>query len=243
MTGLECVRDMRIACILEKIAIILKLTRTDVQETLNLYDNVVAGEGRACNTATILAACVLHVVRGEDHHTPITVPEIACSFQQVGHRVTPRLILRDYLTCKKFAPKGRFAKPSEHYLDTMILRVATFPGIANRAQQKAGLPLVEYVQALTTTTHHLVGGFPMWQRGGAKPALLAVRLIYVADRVLARQWGTPSVLTQEIVAAATGVAKTSIRDQEQYFRCHLKGKRFIEFWEGRGGPLDDVRGS
>ncbi len=55
--------------------------------------------------------------------------------------------------------------------------------------------------------------------------------------------GTPGVLTQEILAAATGVAKTSIRDQEQYFRRHLKGKRFIEFWEGLGGLLDDVRGS
>ncbi len=243
MTGLECVKVTRIGCILEKVATVLKLTSTDVQESWNLYEKVIVGEGWAYKTATILAACVLHAVRGEDHHAPITVPEIARSFQQVGHWVTPRLILRDYTTCKKYTLESRFAKSSEHYLDTMIARIAAFPGMAGRAQQKAGLPLAQYVQALTTTTRHLVGGFPMWQRGGAKPALLSARLIYVADRVLARKWGTPGVLTQEILAAATGVAKTSIRDQEQYFRRHLKGKRFIEFWEGQGGLLDDVRGS
>ena len=51
-----------------------------------------------------------------------------------------------------------------------------------------------------------------WQRGGRNPFILTGAIIYLADKLLARQYNQKAILTQKIISEATKIAEYSIRD-------------------------------
>ncbi len=53
---------------------------------------------------------------------------------------------------------------------------------------------------------------PLWHRGGRNPFILTGAIIYLADKLIAKENKQKSVLTQKVISEATKIAEYSIRD-------------------------------
>ena len=68
----------------------------------------------------MIAFCIFYAARKENHNAPITINEISLAFQNFGHRVNPRLILRDGVRYKKYLSDNSTPHKSEDYLTRLI---------------------------------------------------------------------------------------------------------------------------
>ena len=51
-----------------------------------------------------------------------------------------------------------------------------------------------------------------WDRGGRNPFILTGAIIYLADKLLSKEFNQKALLTQKIISIATDIAEYSIRD-------------------------------
>jgi len=51
-----------------------------------------------------------------------------------------------------------------------------------------------------------------WHRGGRNPFILTGAVIYLADKLLSKEFNQKTVLTQKLISDATKIAEYSIRD-------------------------------
>ncbi|MHA1373332.1 MAG: hypothetical protein ACTSR7_03450 [Promethearchaeota archaeon] len=52
----------------------------------------------------------------------------------------------------------------------------------------------------------------VWRRGGRNPFILTGAIIYLADKLLAKEFNQKAILTQKLISEATNIAEYSIRD-------------------------------
>ncbi len=70
----------------------------------------------------------------------------------------------------------------------------------------------EYQDKMVIKCRQILNNLTSWQRGGRNPFILAGAIIYLADRMLAREYYQRAVLTQKIISDATKIPEYSIRD-------------------------------
>ena len=84
------------------------------------YKKIIKNEEKVINNISLIAFCIFYAARKEFHNAPITINEISKAFQNFGHRVNPRLILRDGIRYKIHINKESQPHKSEDYLIRLI---------------------------------------------------------------------------------------------------------------------------
>ncbi|MBN2154948.1 MAG: transcription initiation factor IIB family protein [Candidatus Lokiarchaeota archaeon] len=164
------------------------------------------------NNISLIAFCIFFAVRNQYHNAPITINDIADTFQQLGHRVNPRLILRDGIIYRKILHKPQPHK-SEDYVNRLIECVVNSPEIIQRLKKKIPhMSVQRYRLNLYNQTMALLKEITIYQRGGRNPFIFAGASIYCADKILASKLCSKSVLTQKLASKAMNIAEYSIRD-------------------------------
>jgi transcription initiation factor TFIIIB Brf1 subunit/transcription initiation factor TFIIB len=178
------------------------------------------------NNISLIAFCIFFAVRNQYHNAPISINDICSAFQQLGHRVNPRLILRDGIMYKKIIHKPTPHK-SEDYVNRLIESVVNYPAIKQRLQKKAPkFSIHQYRLELYNHTIGILKEIKLHQRGGRNPFIFAGAAIYCADKLLALKNQTKSVLTQKLASNAMNIAEYSIRDHyvSIFKKLVIKGK-------------------
>jgi transcription initiation factor TFIIIB Brf1 subunit/transcription initiation factor TFIIB len=205
--------EYRIFNILNKITIYLNLNKNIKNNAAYYYKKIIKSEPKVINNISLIAFCIFYAVRKEYHNAPITIIEIANAFQNFGHRVNPRLILRDGLRYKKYLYKKVEPHKSEDYLVRLLNDVINHNHIEIRLEKK-GLKWNknEYENHLTSKCREILKSLSKWERGGRNPFILTGAIIYLADKLLAKELNQKAVLTQKLISEATNIAEYSIRD-------------------------------
>jgi transcription initiation factor TFIIIB Brf1 subunit/transcription initiation factor TFIIB len=205
--------EYRIFKILKKISTYLSLNK-NVRNNAAFYYKKITKKGKEIiNNISLIAFCIFIAVREENFNSPITINEITSAFQKFGHRVNPRLILRDGLKYKKLLDIKSKPHQSENYIIRLVNQIINHKELQERLINK-GSPWSknEFQQKLTRKSRKILEKLSIWKRGGRNPFILAGAVIYLADKLLANENSLKSVLTQNLVSEATGIAEYSIRD-------------------------------
>jgi transcription initiation factor TFIIIB Brf1 subunit/transcription initiation factor TFIIB len=109
---------------------------------------------------------------------------------------------------------------SEEYLNRLISTVVTQPEIQSRINESR-ISVEEYECGIHSAALSMLKELDSSIRGGRNPFILAVSSIYAADRKVSESRGIKPILTQRILARATGTAEYSLRD---HFCSLLKKK-------------------
>ena len=143
----------------------------------------------------------------------MTINEISEAFQNFGHRVNPRLILRDGIKYKKHLNKKSTPHRSEDYIIRLINDIINHKDLENRLQKK-GLSWSKerYHIELSKKCSEILKQLSDWHRGGRNPFILTGAIIYLANKLIAKDYNQKSVLTQSLISEATKIAEYSIRD-------------------------------
>jgi len=205
--------EYRIFNILNKISIFLNLGKNIRNNAAYFYKKIIKNERKVINNISLIAFCVFYAVRKEYHNAPITINEITNAFQNFGHRVNPRLILRDGIKYKHHLKNESTPHKSEDYLIRLLNQVINHTDISERLEKKGvNLSKIEFHNDLLHKCREILIKLPIWHRGGRNPFILTGAIIYLADKLLAKERLHKTVLTQKIISDATDIAEYSIRD-------------------------------
>lgn len=191
----------------------LELPKEIQEYAAYLYRKIKKNEDEIKNHVCLIAFCLFIAIRKNNRNAPVNIQEIANTFQDYGHRVTPRLILRNGMLYKKYIQSEVRPHVSEDYFSRLIDGVGKMENIESRLRKKGFKCSVEdYVVQLRKALQFLAKKFTMKHRRGRNPFILAGAMIYAADKILAKRLNKSPVLTQKLASIATGIAEYSIRD-------------------------------
>lgn len=168
------------------------------------------------NRIVLVATSLYVAMRETPNGTPITLNELAEGFQEQGHRISKKVIIRALWTLRpKLSEVINFAKillKSQDYIATVFQKLQTSENIKQRIIAR-GVSEQEYYPPLLMETRRLLQKIPYQARGGRNPYIFAVSTVYAADNVISKKkLGIRPVLSQKAIAKATKVAEYSVRD-------------------------------
>ncbi|MFX1260415.1 MAG: hypothetical protein ACFFAN_21405 [Promethearchaeota archaeon] len=205
--------EYRIFNILNKIALYLNLNKNIRNISAYYYKKILKNEKKVINNISLIAFCIFYAARKESHNAPITINEICKAFQNFGHRVTSRLILRDGIKYKRYLSKDVNPHKSEDYITRLIDDVINHKDLEKRLIKKGSYwSKKEFQIKLTVKCREMLNILTLRHRGGRNPFILAGAIVYLADKLLAKEFNQKSILTQKIISEATKIAEYSIRD-------------------------------
>ncbi|KKN57941.1 hypothetical protein LCGC14_0557240 [marine sediment metagenome] len=205
--------EYRIFNILNKISLYLNLNKNIKNNSAYFYKKIIKNESKVINNISLIAFCIFYAVRKEDHNAPITINEISRAFKNYGHRVNPKLILRDGIRYKHHLKNESPPHKSEDYLVRLIDQVINHNDLEERLKKKRIVwSKNEFQNKLIILCRTLLKKLTSWHRGGRNPFILTGAIIYLADKLLARENCQKAILTQKLIAEATQIAEYSIRD-------------------------------
>ena len=205
--------EYRIFNILNKVSIYLNLNKNIRNVAAYYYKKVLKNEKKVINNISLIAFCIFYAVRKENHNAPITIKEISKAFQSFGHRVNPRLILRDGIKYKHHLNKDSSPHKSEDYIIRLIDNVINHEDLEDRLVKKGNIwTKQEFRITLTKKCREILKLLTSNHRGGRNPFILTGATIYLADKLLAKEYNHKTLLTQKIISEATKIAEYSIRD-------------------------------
>ncbi len=205
--------EYRIFNILNKISNYLNLNKSIRNNAAYFYKKIIKIENKIINNISLIAFCIFLAARKENHNAPVTINEIAKAFQMFGHRVSPKLILRDGVLYKRHLINASTPHQSEDYLTRLINNVIHHPLLKDRLEKKGlSCSIKKFHLALTKKCQEILKQLSPWKRGGRNPFILTGAIIYLADKLIAREFCQKSILTQKMISEATKIAEYSIRD-------------------------------
>jgi transcription initiation factor TFIIIB Brf1 subunit/transcription initiation factor TFIIB len=205
--------EYRIFTILNKVSLYLNLNKNIRNNSAYFYKKILKNEQKVINNISLIAFCVFLAVRKEYHNAPITINEIAKAFQNFGHRVNPKLILRDGIRYKHHLNNESIPHKTEDYLIRLTNNVIHHRNLSERLEKKGSVwRKDEFQNKLLKKCREILIELPLWHRGGRNPFILTGAIIYLADKLLAKEHKLKAVLTQKIISEATNIAEYSIRD-------------------------------
>ena len=204
--------DYRIMNVLSDIIQMLKLNQIVRRDAAYYFRKIKSLNKSIRNNISLIAFCTFFAVRNQYHNAPITINDISDAFQQLGHRVNPRLILRDGILYKKIInrPKPHI---SEDYVNRLIESIVSSNAIRQRLRKKVpSCSILDYRLKLYNQTLIILQQIDIYQRGGRNPFIFAGAAIYCADKIIAVKTKNKTVLTQKLASQAMKIAEYSIRD-------------------------------
>lgn len=205
--------EYRIFNILNKISLYLNLSKNIRNNAAYFYKKILKYEERVINNISLIAFCIFFAARKENHNAPITINEISEAFQNFGHRVNPRLILRDGVKYKHHLNNDSSPHKSEDYLIRLVNEVMKHKELKQRLLIKGVTwSISDFQNKLTIKCREILKELPLLNRGGRNPFILTGAIIYLADKLLGKEYSQKAILTQKIISEATSIAEYSIRD-------------------------------
>lgn len=207
----------RIVKIMKDVSNNLKILPDFRKRAVYLYNKMIKGipktNNKIPNHVSLIATSLFLASREYSSYAPITIQEICLAFQELGHRVNCKMIIRDILEFRQYIDLKQIKHESKDYLERLLNNLYYNERYNARFKKKVHSGDIKpYIQELQTCSLKILQLIPKFVKNSRNPFILAGAAIYGADLVLARRNKTKRVLTQKLLADATGIAEYSIRD-------------------------------
>ena len=205
--------DYRIMKILNKITLYLNLAENVKNRAAYFYRIIKKSAVKITNHVSLIGFCIFYASREFFHNAPIGLRELCETFKLLGHRISPKLIIRDSLEYKQFLKLNNKHHRSEDYIVRFIDSIVNSQDVYGRMKKKAIFySKSEYRTLLNKKCISMLKILNDGIRGSRNPFILAGAVVYCADKLIAKERNVKSVLTQKIAANAMKIAEYSIRD-------------------------------
>ncbi|MEM3750012.1 MAG: hypothetical protein QXO59_04225 [Candidatus Jordarchaeales archaeon] len=188
------------------------------ERAINLYKRAIQ-QLKVSNHILLMAACLLHAVREQKTHAPVTLIEITEAFKSMGYKVAPKKLLKAAFLIRKVTGVHQTLRRSEEYLPRAINALLGSKSVILKLEEK-GMSVEDYRRELISMCMRILAETKK-EKGGRRPYIFTAAVIYCADKLLALRRGCSSILTQKLIAQSLGVAEYSLRD---HYNAVLKPK-------------------
>ncbi len=174
------------------------------------------------NHVLLIAMCIFLAIREHKHNAPITIQELSKAFNDLGHRVSPRTIIREIQKVRPYLGKiiTTNTRRSEDYINKIISKVFNYSLILDRLIQN-NIEIDQYKIYLRNKSYEILKKIDVNKRGGRNPYIFAVAVVYTCDQIYSKKRKQKSILTQKLLSEACNCAEYSIRDHFKYIRTNF----------------------
>lgn len=205
--------DYRILKILSQISEYLCLSNLVKSRAAYLYHDIKRKAPLIVNHVSLIGCCIFQASKENKSHSPIGIKELCKTFRLLGHRINPKLIIRDYLEYQKFLNNRIKPHQSEDYISKFIDCIVNSELVIKRMKQKRSIWNKEqYRKQLNKKCYEILKKLKYNVRCSRNPYILAATVVYCADRLLARENESKAILTQKIASLTMNIPEYSIRD-------------------------------
>ena len=208
--------DYRILRILNRITMYLKLSDNVKNRSAYFYQSIKKKATHIRNHVSLIAFCIYFASREFSQNAPISIKEICKVFTIMGHRINPKLIIRDSINYKFLIMKNKKSNQphkSEDYINRFVNSIVNSTEICDRMVKKGiSWTKEEYKRKLETTCNTTLKLLKLNVRRARNPFILAGAVVYCADKLIAKENKTKTILTQKSASNAMEIAEYSIRD-------------------------------
>lgn len=205
--------DYRILKILSNVSQYMKLTSIVKNRAAYFYQKIKKNAAIIRNHVSLIAFCIFYSSREFSQNAPIGIRELCTIFQELGHRINPRLIIRDSIEYQSIIKEKNNPHKSEDYIIRLVNAITNYPPIVNRMKKKSSTwNIDEYKDKLLKKSLDILRLMVPRIRGSRNPFILAGAVVYCADKILAKKHNSKSILTQKVASDAMEIAEYSIRD-------------------------------
>ncbi len=167
--------------------------------------------GKVTNHVLLIALCLLFSIKENGNKYPIKFQEIVRAFNEAGHRVTNKNILKLALDLGVPLSKTPVRK-SEDYIEKLTSQIVRNFEVKQEVVHRYGISIEKYHYLLILISKELLKRISKKERGGVQPFPFAASTLYIADRAISRFFKKVPILTQKKVATITGAKEFTIRD-------------------------------
>ncbi|TFF88765.1 MAG: transcription initiation factor IIB family protein [Promethearchaeota archaeon] len=224
--------DYNVFNLLNRVTAKLKLSDNIRDRAAYFYNKITTEVSKddITNHIILIAMCIFVAIREYKHNAPVTIQELANIFEDIGHRVSPRTILREIQKVSPYV--GNLLNPqtrkSEDYINRIISKIINSNVVLERLF-KYDEEVNNYKIYLQNKCFSLFKKFNIKKRGGRNPYIFAVAILYTSDRIFAKQKHRRSILTQKILSDVCDCAEYSIRDHFKFIKSEFLREKSIEF--------------
>ncbi len=204
--------EARILSILNRVSCYLQLNKHVVEDAAYFYKKILKSEIKVKNNVCVLALCIFMCSRSETNKDPIGINDISEVFNQLGHHITPRLILRSRVHYGKYFNLDLAPINPNRFIPKLIESLLENREFIEKFKKESCNAIEEYRLELMKMIEYIISKLPSRLYIGRNPIILASALIYAADRLIARKYGNRVILTQKMVSDSANVAEYSLRD-------------------------------
>ena len=205
--------DYRVLRVLNSITKYLGLSSIVKNRAAYYYQSIKRRSPSIRNHISLIGFCIFYASREFCSNAPVSIREICNIFNIKGHRVSPRLIIRDSIDYQEFLKKKNHPHKSEDYISRFINSIVSSPEVVNRMKKKKSIwTMTIYKNLLTNKCKFILKIINKGRKRSWNPFILAGATVYCADKLLAKEYDTKSILTQKIASNAMNIAEYSIRD-------------------------------
>ena len=207
----------RVVKVLKVVSNHLKLLQDVRKRAAYFYNKIIKrsekNNEKVPNHISLIATTLFLASREYSSLAPITIHEICDTFQNFGHRVNCKMIIRDMLKFKQYIDIKTTNHKSYDYLERLTNKVLHNDEFKSRFVIKRNEgDSKDYIQQLKTIAKKIIKIIPNQTQNSRNPFILAGASIYGADVLISKKQNLKRILTQKVIANATGIAEYSIRD-------------------------------
>jgi transcription initiation factor TFIIIB Brf1 subunit/transcription initiation factor TFIIB len=213
--------DYNIFNLLNRVVNHLKLSDNIRDRAAYFYNKITSEVSKEdiTNHIILIAMCIFIAIREYKHNAPITIQEISEIFENLGHRVSPRTIIREIQKVKPivgdiFTTKTR---KSEDYINRIVSKVINSNTVLDRLF-KYKEEINSYKIYLQKKSYEILEDIELKTRGGRNPYIFAVAILYTGDQLLSKIKNRRAILTQKILSDVCDCAEYSIRDHYKFIK-------------------------
>ncbi len=205
--------DYRILKILGKIVEYMALSPIIRNRAAYIYHEIKKKAPSITNHVSLIGYCIFQASREYKDKCPISLKELCQVFSILGHRINPKLIIRDNMKYQNIIKKNKQPHRSEDFIPRFIDGIVNSDPVLRRMKIKGSTwSKEEYRFLLTKKSEFILKKLNNRVRGSRNPFILAAAVAYCADKMLAKENNTKAILTQYFASKAMKVAEYSIRD-------------------------------
>lgn len=166
-----------------------------------------------------LAAASLLIASRELKY-PLTLREVVHLFSSMGHRVVPRTVSRLAAEILNKLGIKHVSRSPEDYLPKIINELRNVKRV-KRQLEDLGLDGDKYFVLLSQKAYFVFNLLGNRIKVGKNPYLLAVSVIYVADKLVAKELNCKPLLSQKLLAVHLNSTEYTIRQHYKIIRSCL----------------------
>ena len=167
-----------------------------------------------------LAAASLLIASRELKY-PLTLREVTSLFSSMGHRVIPRTVSRVMAEILNKLNIKHFLRDPEDYLPKIVNKLKQLKFVKRRIED-LDLNDEKYFLLLMQKAYYVSKLLNSRVKVGKNPYLLAVSIVYVADKLVSKELNCKPILSQKLLALHLNSTEYTIRQHFKIIRNCLK---------------------